>query len=60
VNAGTSTLLLPTVKAFQRRFPGASVEIRNLQQDEIQRDLANGALDLVLITRSAATTCHLS
>lgn len=49
VNAGTSTLLLPAVQAFQRRFPGVSVEVRNLQQDEIQRDLVDGALDLGLV-----------
>src|ERR1700712_1566681 len=49
VNAGTSTLLLPAVQAFQTRFPGVSVEVRNLQQDEIQRDLIDGALDLGLV-----------
>ena len=49
VNAGTSTLLLPAVQAFQRRFPGVSVEVRNLQQDEIQRDLLDGTLDLGLV-----------
>jgi DNA-binding transcriptional LysR family regulator len=49
VNAGTSTLLLPAVQAFQSRFPGVSVEVRNLQQDEIQRDLVDGTLDLGLV-----------
>jgi DNA-binding transcriptional LysR family regulator len=49
VNAGTSTLLLPAVQAFQDRFPGVSVEVRNLQQDEIQRELVDGALDLGLV-----------
>jgi DNA-binding transcriptional LysR family regulator len=49
VNAGTSTLLLPAVQAFQRRFPGVSVEVRNLQQDAIQRDLIDGTLDLGLV-----------
>lgn len=49
VNAGTSTLLVPAVQAFQRRFPGVSVEVRTLQQDEIQRDLVDGALDLGLV-----------
>src|SRR3954466_16071465 len=39
VNAGTSTLLLPAVLSFQERHPGVSVEVRNLQHDEIQRDL---------------------
>jgi len=49
VNAGTSTLLLPAVQAFQSRFPGVSVEVRNLQQDAIQRDLVDGLLDLGLV-----------
>jgi DNA-binding transcriptional LysR family regulator len=49
VNAGTSTLLLPAIQALQLRFPGVSVEVRNLQQDEIHRDLVDGALDLGLI-----------
>jgi DNA-binding transcriptional LysR family regulator len=49
VNAGTSTLLLPAIQAFQERFPGVSVEVRNLQQDEIQRDLVDGGLDLGLV-----------
>jgi DNA-binding transcriptional LysR family regulator len=49
VNAGTSTLLLPAVRAFQQRFPGVSVEVRNLQQDQIQRELLDGALDLGLV-----------
>jgi DNA-binding transcriptional LysR family regulator len=49
VNAGTSTLLLPAVQAFQDRFPGVSVEVRNLQQDEIHRDLVDGTLDLGLV-----------
>src|SRR3954462_10539630 len=49
VNAGTSTLLLPAVQAFRHRFPGVSVEVRNLQQNEIHRDLLDGALDLGLV-----------
>jgi DNA-binding transcriptional LysR family regulator len=49
VNAGTSTLLLPAVQAFRSRFPGVSVEVRNLQQDEIHRDLVDGALDVGLV-----------
>ncbi len=49
VNAGTSSLALPAVRAFQTRHPGSSVEIRNLQQEEIQVGLAEGALDLGLI-----------
>jgi DNA-binding transcriptional LysR family regulator len=48
VNAGTSTLLLPTLRAFQDRFPDASVEVRNLQQDEIHHGLLDGTLDVGL------------
>jgi DNA-binding transcriptional LysR family regulator len=49
VNAGTSTLLLPAIQAFQDRFPGVSVEVRNLQHDEIHRDLLEGTLDVGII-----------
>jgi DNA-binding transcriptional LysR family regulator len=49
VNAGTSALLLPTIKAFHSRRQGASVEVRNQQQGEIHRDLHEGALDLGLV-----------
>lgn len=48
VNAGTSTLLLPTLKTFQDRFADASVEVRNLQQDEIHHGLLDGTLDVGL------------
>ncbi|MCW2784567.1 MAG: LysR family transcriptional regulator [Marmoricola sp.] len=49
VNAGTSTLLLPVLEAFQVDFPGVSVEIRTLQTDQIHQDLLDGALDLGII-----------
>ena len=49
VNAGTSTLLLPAIQAFQQRFPGVSVEVRNLQHAEIHRDLLEGTLDIGII-----------
>ncbi|OAA27496.1 transcriptional regulator [Frankia sp. EI5c] len=49
VNAGTATLVLPAVRVFQARHTGAAVEIRNLQQDEIQLGLADGVLDLGLV-----------
>ncbi|MFT4264466.1 MAG: LysR family transcriptional regulator [Nocardioides sp.] len=49
VNAGTAMLLLPAIEAFQSERPGASVDVRNLQQDEIQVGLAEGTLDLGLV-----------
>ena len=49
VNAGTATLLLPAVRDFQAQHPGSKVEIRNLQQDEIQTRLVEGTLDLGLV-----------
>jgi DNA-binding transcriptional LysR family regulator len=49
VNAATSTLLLPAVQSFQARFPGVSVEIRNLQHDEIHQGLLEGTLEVGII-----------
>jgi DNA-binding transcriptional LysR family regulator len=49
VNAGTVTLLLPALSAFQSERPSSTVEIRNLQQDDIFVKLAEGALDIGLI-----------
>jgi DNA-binding transcriptional LysR family regulator len=49
VNAGTVKLLLPAVRDFQAHNPGSTVEIRNLQQDEIQTSLVEGTLDLGLV-----------
>ncbi|GIF20538.1 DNA-binding transcriptional LysR family regulator [Actinoplanes tereljensis] len=49
VNAGTATLVLPAVKAFQEANSRAAVEVRNLQQDEIHVALAEGTLDLGLV-----------
>lgn len=49
VNAGTASLLLPAVRAFQAQHPGATVEIRNLMQREIESGLAEGSLDLGLV-----------
>jgi DNA-binding transcriptional LysR family regulator len=51
VNAGTASLLLPAVEALSARHPGTSVEIRNLQQDEIQRGLSEGTLELGLVNQ---------
>jgi len=49
VNAGTASLVLPAVRAFQATNSGAAVEVRNLQQDEIHASLAEGTLDLGLV-----------
>lgn len=49
VNAGTGALVLPAVRAFQAQHPGSTVEIRNLQQDDIQLGLAEGTLDIGLV-----------
>jgi DNA-binding transcriptional LysR family regulator len=49
VNAGTASLVLPAVRAFQAANSGAAVEVRNLQQDEIHVSLAEGTLDLGLV-----------
>ncbi|GAB1692387.1 LysR family transcriptional regulator [Krasilnikovia sp. M28-CT-15] len=49
VNAGTASLVLPAVRAFQAAYAGAAVEVRNLQQDDIHVSLAEGTLDLGLV-----------
>ena len=49
VNAGTARLLLPAVHLHQRSRPGATVEVRNLQQTEIHTGLIEGTLDLGLV-----------
>jgi DNA-binding transcriptional LysR family regulator len=49
VNAGTAGLVLPAVRAFQAQHPASTVEIRNLQQDDIQASLAAGTLDIGLV-----------
>ncbi|WP_045875888.1 LysR family transcriptional regulator [Pseudofrankia sp. DC12] len=49
VNAGTASLLLPAVRAFQSQHPGSTVEILSLRQDEIETSLADGVLDLGLV-----------
>jgi len=45
VNAGTAGLVLPAMRAFQAQHPASTVEIRNLQQADIQLSLAEGTLD---------------
>ncbi|MDT5033443.1 MAG: hypothetical protein QOC94_3614 [Actinoplanes sp.] len=49
VNAGTASLVLPAVRAFQAANSSAAIEVRNLQQDEIYLSLAEGTLDLGLV-----------
>ncbi|MEU4237519.1 LysR family transcriptional regulator [Actinoplanes sp. NPDC026619] len=49
VNAGTSSLVLPALRAFGEAQPHVAVEIRNLQQDEIHVALTEGTLDLGLV-----------
>ncbi|WP_248958941.1 LysR family transcriptional regulator [Sphaerisporangium perillae] len=49
VNAGTATLLLPALQAFHAQHRGSTVEIRNLQQDDIYVMLAEGTLDVGLV-----------
>jgi DNA-binding transcriptional LysR family regulator len=53
VNAGTSPVLLPTIAAFRAEHPGTQVEIVGAQEEEIDRGLREGALDLGLITAIA-------
>jgi DNA-binding transcriptional LysR family regulator len=49
VNAATSTLLVPAVRGFQDSHPGSTVEVLNMQQQDIHQGLAEGALDLGLV-----------
>jgi DNA-binding transcriptional LysR family regulator len=49
VNAGTAKLLLPAIRDFQADNPGSAVEVRNLQQTEIETGLVEGTLDLGLV-----------
>src|SRR3954452_3649079 len=48
VNAGTASLVLPAVRAFQG-VSAATVEVRTLHSDEIHAALAAGTLDLGLV-----------
>lgn len=49
VNTGTSSLVVPAVRAFQDSRPATTVEVLDLQQPEIQRALGEGSLDLGLV-----------
>lgn len=49
VNAATSTVLVPAVRAFQAAVAGGTVEVLNMQQAEIHQGLLEGSLDLGLV-----------
>ncbi|BCJ47557.1 LysR family transcriptional regulator [Actinoplanes ianthinogenes] len=49
VNAGTATLLLPALRAFQTQHPSSLVEVCNLQQDDIYRRVTEGTLEVGLV-----------
>ncbi|SDE03151.1 LysR family transcriptional regulator [Glycomyces harbinensis] len=49
VNAGTASLLIPAIRDFRSGRPDTRVEVRALQQDEIETGLADGSLDVGLV-----------
>jgi DNA-binding transcriptional LysR family regulator len=49
VNAATSTVLVPAVRAFQGAVSGGTVEVLDIQQAEIHQSLLEGSLDLGLV-----------
>ncbi|MEZ0578803.1 LysR family transcriptional regulator [Nocardioides sp. MH1] len=49
VHAGTASLLVPAVQAFQTSRPNATVEVLTMQQAQIDEGLAEGSLDLGLV-----------
>ena len=49
VNAGTARILVPAIRLHRQVAPGATVEVRNLQQAEIHTMLAEGSLDVGLV-----------
>ena len=49
VNAATATLLTPAVQAFRASHPQTQVEVIGVQQDQIERQLREGGLDLGLV-----------
>lgn len=49
VNAGTSPVVVPAVRAFREARPSAAVEILSMQQADLFTGLAEGALDLGLL-----------
>lgn len=53
VGAGTAPLVFPAIRRFQREHPGSTVEVRNLQQDQIELALREGSLDLGIVNSEA-------
>ncbi len=49
VQAASSTLLIPAVRAFRTTHPDVTVELRNMQQSEISTEIAAGSLDIGLV-----------
>lgn len=49
VNAGTSTLLVPTIRDFSASQPDTSIEVLNILQAEIYQGLLDGAIDIGLV-----------
>ena len=49
VNAGTSPVLVPAVRAFREARPSTTVEIVSTQQAQLYTDLSEGSLDLGLV-----------
>ncbi len=49
VNAATSTLLVPAIRALRGQRPGTTVEVVNTQQAEIVQALDEGSLDVGLV-----------
>jgi len=49
VNAATATVVLPAIRAFQTEHPGSTVEVRNLQHDDIQAGLVDGTLEVGVV-----------
>ncbi|WP_300681204.1 LysR family transcriptional regulator [Nocardioides sp.] len=58
VNTGTSHVLLPAAHAHQHGPAASPVEIRQLQQGEIQVGLAEGTLDLGLVNLLVEDELH--
>lgn len=49
VHAGTSTVLLPTLRRFADEHPRTSVEVRTMVQEDIYLALAEGTIDIGLV-----------
>jgi DNA-binding transcriptional LysR family regulator len=49
VNAGTSALVVPTVRDFRQAHPSTPLELVNVRHAEVQQGLVEGALDVGLV-----------